>query len=60
MNKGRKLSYCIGCGASHPEDGLCGRVKPKRTVAEQLDDASDGKEFGDVISRMFKALERER
>ena len=31
-----------------------------RTLAEQLDAAKDGTEFGEVLMRLFSALERAR
>jgi len=31
-----------------------------RTIPEQLDAARDGTEFGDVLLRLFSALERSR
>ena len=43
--------YCIRCGLPH--DGDCLR----KTVAERLDTAQTGEQFGAVINSLFAALE---
>lgn len=47
--------YCNGCGRPHDGD-LCGRM----TVAEQLDAAESGEEFGQVLNNFFTALDKAR
>jgi len=42
--------YCNRCGLPHDGDCL-------RTVAERLDAATDGDQFGRVLNSLFTALE---
>lgn len=47
--------YYHRCGRPHGPDEPCGR-----TIAEQLDNASDGRQFAQVIQNLFAALEVDR
>lgn len=47
-------AYCNRCGIPH--HGTCRR--DAQTLAEQLDSAPDGDEFGRLVQSLFSALER--
>lgn len=57
------MTYCLRCGIPH-SDQPCRRKDTRmdqpKTIAEKLDAANDGKEFGAVIIDMFAALDKAR
>ncbi len=47
------MSYCNGCGGVHTDAEPCGR-----TITEQLDNATDGRQFGAALEGLFRSLEK--
>ena len=47
------MSYCNGCGCPHSDEQPCGR-----TITEQLDNATDGRQFGAALEGLFRHLEK--